>query len=94
MPTLLQHIDGDLAGFFFGDLAVRHDLLRHLVADLFDRDQAVQAHRFADVRAGGVDRRQRAHRLLEDHADLAAADFADRLSIRVELGDVDDVDLC
>ena len=39
--------------------------------------------------ADGVDRRERGHRLLKDHGDLAAADGADLLAARREAGEID-----
>src|SRR4051794_12522229 len=49
----------------------------------------MQPQHFHDLVTDGVDRRQRRHRLLEDHRDLAAANRANLLSPRVELGKID-----
>ena len=51
---------------------------------------AVQAQRLDDLRADGVDRRQRAHRLLEDEADAPAANAQ---QLRAALGEGKDVGL-
>ena len=50
----------------------------------------VQAQRLDDLRADGVHRRQRTHRLLEDEADAPAADAQ---QFRAALGERHDVDL-
>ena len=49
----------------------------------------MQAQRLHDLVADGVERRQEAHRLLVDHADLAAADLPELFRARVERRDVD-----
>ena len=51
--------------------------------------RAVQAHHLDDLVADGVQRRERAHRLLEDHRADAAADGADRGCRAVERDEVD-----
>src|SRR5215208_6527484 len=51
----------------------------------------MQAHSFVDVRSGGVYRREGAHRLLEDHADLSTTDLTDDLAIGVQLCQLDHV---
>ena len=48
----------------------------------------MQEEGFAHLVADGVQRRQRHHRLLEDHRDVAAADLAQRDAVGLELGDV------
>ncbi len=48
----------------------------------------MDAQRLADLGADAVDRRQRTHRLLEDHGDLLAAHAADVLAARIELGEI------
>ena len=50
---------------------------------------AVQAHRLADLIPDRVQRRERGHRLLEDHRDPAAADLPHGGAVGVEGRDVD-----
>ena len=52
-------------------------------------DLVVQEQRLADLIADGVQRRQRCHRLLEDHRDVAATYPADDRSVGLEARDVD-----
>src|SRR5690348_12065065 len=51
----------------------------------------MQANSFVDMRSSGIDRREGAHRLLEDHADLSPADLTDDLSIGIQLCQLDHV---
>src|SRR5690349_8421771 len=51
----------------------------------------MQANSFVDMRSCSIDRRERTHRLLEDHADLSTADLTDDLSIGVQLCQFDHV---
>jgi len=49
----------------------------------------VQPDHLADLVADGVDGRERAHRLLEDHRDVTAADRPDRLAAGLQPRQVD-----
>ena len=89
----LAHAAGELEGVAVDrGLGVRDlDLgqqLEHAGAALGGGHVEVDLQRLADLEADAVDRRQRAHRLLEDHRDLAAADVADGAAARVEAGEV------
>ena len=53
------------------------------------RQRGMQADRLDELVADGVERRQRAHRLLEHQADLAAADRAHLRAVRRQLHQVD-----
>ena len=63
--------------------------LRREAARLGAGHVAVQAHRFADLIPDRVQRRERGHRLLEDHRDPAAADLPHGGAVGVEGRDVD-----
>jgi hypothetical protein len=62
------------------DRACLHLLLRH---------RLVQADRLHDLEADGVHGRERAHRLLEDHRHVLAADRAHGARLRLHGGEVD-----
>ena len=49
----------------------------------------VQPQHLDDLVADGVHRRERRHRLLEDHRDLVAAHGADGAALRAQLGEID-----
>ena len=51
-------------------------------------DGAMQPHRLADLVPHGVQRRERGHRLLEDHRDPPAADLPHRPAVGVERCDI------
>jgi hypothetical protein len=53
------------------------------------RHRPVQPQRLLDLVADGVHRRERGHRLLEDHADAPAAQRPDLLALGGSSGDVD-----
>ncbi len=89
----LAHAAGELEGVAVDrGLGVRDlDLgqqFEHAGAALGGGHLEVDLQRLADLEADAVDRRQRGHRLLEDHRDLAAADVADGAAARVEAGEV------
>ena len=56
---------------------------------LLAADIGVQDERFRDLVADRVQRRQRGHRLLEDHGDAAAPQGAHALAVGAERGDID-----
>ena len=59
----------------------------HLPGFLF-RGLAVQSDDLANLVADGVERREGAHRLLEDHGDFVAAQLADGIAPRRQLRDI------
>ena len=61
-----------------------------VAARLLGKIRVVQAERLDDLAADRVHGAERAHRLLEDHRDLPAAERSELLALRVELRQVHD----
>ena len=53
----------------------------------------MQGNSLADLISGGINRGQRTHWFLEDHTNLAAADTANFSPVRIQLGDINLLDL-
>ena len=72
-----------------GDLDLPQQIDRALARGLLAH-APVQLQHLDDLVADGVHRRERGHRLLEDHRDLFAAHGADGAALRAQLGEIDD----
>src|SRR5262245_55652491 len=86
-----QHIDRDRARLLLGDIAMSSHLLRDLVPHLSYGRQVMKSYRFVDVYTGCVHRCEGTHGFLEDHPNFTATNGTNDLSIRLSLGEVDDV---